>query len=277
MILGKHVSIANGIDRAPYRARELGCNALQIFAKNPRGWNGRRLEHGEADKVKDILRELDMCPLVVHATYLINIASPKRELWDRSIESLADDYQRAGKLGADFLVVHPGSHTGSGIEAGIKRIIEAINIVLGNVENNTLLLLENVAGAGTTIGSRFEQLNEIINGIADKKRTGICLDTCHALAAGYDLASSNGLNRMLVDFNSILGLDRLKVIHINDSKHPLASHKDEHVHIGDGYIGREGMARIINHPDLYDLPFILETPPYEGKDLDVEMILSLRN
>lgn len=277
MRLGKHVSIAGGIDQAPARAKKLGCNALQIFAKNPRGWKGRKLNPKEVTRFKKEMQELEMGPLVVHATYLVNLASPKREHRDKSIISLEDDYIRSGELGADFLVFHPGSHTGSGLETGIERIAEAINSILSRVDNNTLLLLENVSGAGTSIGSKFNQLHDIIKRVKEKNRLGICLDTCHAFTAGYDLSNRDGINKMLSELDRDLGLDYLKVIHINDSKYPLDSNKDEHAHLGEGYIALEGFKEIINHPDLRELPFILETPPFQDKDRDVEIILSLRD
>lgn len=276
MLLGKHVSIAGGIDKAPGRAREIGCNSLQIFAKNPRGWRGRQLKDKEIEKVKKLMNEMEMGPLVVHSTYLINLATPREDLWEKSIAGLIDDYTRAGKLNSDFLVVHPGNHTGKGIEYGIERITNAINRVFESVENSTYLLLENVAGAGTSIGSNFRQLHDIIKGIEDKNRLGICLDTCHAYAAGYDLSTRNGIDEMIMEIEDILGLNYLKVIHINDSKHPISSNKDEHAHIGEGYIGLKGFRELVNHPKLKNLPFILETPQFKGQDKDVELILSLR-
>ncbi len=276
MILGKHVSIAGGIDKAPARAEKLGCNSLQIFAKNPRGWRGRQLSAKEVEKVKKVMADLGMYSLVVHDTYLINLATPKDKLWEKSINGLIDDYTRAGRIGAEYLVVHPGSHTGAGLESGTKRIAEGLNLVLEQVDNNTTILLENVAGAGTSIGSKFKEIHDIIEKVEELDRLGLCLDTCHAYAAGYDLSSRAGIDEMLIDLDENLDLDYLRVIHINDSKHPLNSNKDEHAHIGEGYIGLKGFKELINHPRLRDLVYILETPPFEGKDRDVETILKLR-
>lgn len=276
--LGKHVSIAGGIDKAFKRAQDINCNCLQIFAKNPRGWSGRDVSEEEIARVKENKSEMDMMPLVVHSTYLVNLASPKEDLWHKSVNGLIDDYTRSGKLGAEYLVFHPGSHTGAGLEQGKKNIIKALNKVLAAVDNDTLILLENVTGAGTKIGSKFTELYDIIENVTQSDRLGICIDTCHAFSAGYDLASEEGLENLLDDIRSEIGLDKLKAIHVNDSKHPLGSNKDEHAHIGEGYIGKNGFDLLINHPDLKEIPFILETPQFEKKpDDDVELIWSLRN
>ncbi len=278
MILGKHVSIAGGLDKAVARAKEIGCNSLQIFVKNPRGWRARNLTDEEVNKFKQKLSEFNFSPLVVHATYLINLASPKEDLWEKSIDGLITDYSRSGRIGADYLVVHPGSHTGDGLEDGIKRISKAINDVLAQVENGTLLLLENVAGAGSSIGASFEQLQQILDNIVNKERVGICLDTCHAFAAGYDLHTKSGLDKMLTQFDEIIGLDKLRVIHLNDSRHDIGTNKDEHAHIGEGDIGKEAVKAIINHSKLKDKPFILETPWFdELPDEDVVLLKKMRN
>ncbi len=277
MNLGKHVSISGGIDKAPARAKELGCNCFQIFAKNPRGWKGREIEQKEVDNLKENMSKNNMVNLVVHSTYLINLATPKDDLWQKSIDGLKDDYSRCGKIGAQFLVLHPGSHTGSGIKLGIKRISEALNIILSEIKNDTMILLENISGAGTAIGSNFSQIHDIIKGINDKNRVGLCLDTCHAFTAGYDIRFKEGIEKIIEEIDSELNLEKLKVIHINDSKYDLDTNKDEHAHIGDGYIGSEGFEKIINHSSFKDLTFILETADFTGEDEDVKKILSLRN
>lgn len=276
MILGKHVSISGGLDKAPGRAKEIGCNALQVFVKNPRGWRSRKIDDKEIEKFREEMKINKVEKLVVHAIYLVNLATPKDDLRVKSINSLKEEYRRSGNIGADYLVLHPGSHTGSGIENGINRIAQSLNEVLTEINNDTIILLENVAGAGSTIGSNFKEINDIIERIEQKNRIGICLDTCHLLAAGYDITTREGLNSTLAELDRDLGLDRLRVIHINDSKHPLDSNKDEHSHIGDGYIGIAGFKEILNHPELKELPFILETPQFEGEeDRDVKRILEL--
>ena len=274
--LGKHVSIAGGIDRAPKRADEIGCNALQIFVKNPRGWNGREIDQKEIKETRKNIKKFDLDPLVVHSTYLINLATPKTELWHKSLQGLMEDYSRSARIEADFLVFHPGSHTGGGVEKGIDNISRGLNKLFDKTQNDTMVLLENVAGAGTGIGSKFQELYDIIDNVKESHRLGVCLDTCHAFSAGFDLRNEAGLNQMLTEFDEIIGLDKLKIFHINDSKHPLASNKDEHAHIGKGLIGENGFKNIINHPQLKDLPFILETPQFDGLDEDVQLLCSLK-
>ena len=276
MKLGKHVSIAGGIDKAFKRAKDIGCNCLQIFSKNPRGWKGRNIPEAEINRVKNSLTKMKMNPLVVHNTYLINLATPDEELLEKSVNGMIDDYTRAGKIDASYMVVHPGSHKGEGLNFGISRIINCLNFIFDNVKNDCIILLENVAGAGNNIGANFQEINKIISDIEAKERIGFCLDTCHAHAAGYDLSQKRGLEDMLQEMEQDLGLNHLKLIHINDSKHKTGLNKDEHAHIGEGYIGLDGFENIVNHPDLKNLPFILETPQFDGKDKDVQIILSLR-
>lgn len=277
MIIGKHVSIAGGIAQAPGRAKAIGCNALQVFARNPRSWQGRKLSTGEGERVKAAMEKLGMEVLVVHAIYLINLASPDDQLWEKSRQAIAEDYRRAGEIGADFLVVHPGSHHGSGLKEGVARIGHALNGVLESSKNETKILLENVAGAGTALGSNFTQIHDIIKEIAEKDRIGFCLDTCHAFVAGYDLSTNQGLEQTLRELEREIGFDYLKMLHINDSRYALSSRKDRHAHLGKGQIGQDGLARIVNHPDLRHLPFILETASFQGRDQDVELIISLSN
>lgn len=277
MKLGKHVSISGGIDKAPGRAREIGCNCLQVFAKNPRGWKGRAITEKEIEELEKKMDELKMIDLVVHSTYLINLATPDEELWKKSIAGLYDDYERSGRISARYLVVHPGSHRGDGLEKGISRIAEGLNFIFSEVKNNTIILLENISGAGTAIGSNFREIHDIIKKIDNKDRVGLCLDTCHAFTAGYELRTDRGIDKLLNEIDNEIGLDRLKVIHINDSKYDLGTNKDEHAHIGEGYIGEEGFRKLINNNRLKYLTFILETADFPGEDEDVKKILLLRN
>lgn len=278
MRLGKHVSIAGGLHKAVTRAVNIGCNAVQIFVKNPRGWKGKELTEKACEKFKKFRTEAELDPVVVHSTYLINIASPKEDLWKKSVQGLKDDYRRSVRIGADYLVFHPGSHTGSGVEAGIKKIASGIDRVLNEIEGKTKLLLENVDGSGTKIGAKFPELEYIISLTENQDRLGICVDTCHSYAFGYNLASESGLNKLLEEIEVELGLEKLKVIHINDSVYELNSKKDEHAHIGEGEIGRKGFTEIINHPDLAEIPLILETPWFDDRDddPDVDIIKELR-
>ncbi len=279
MRLGKHVSIAGGIDKALDRAVKIGCNAVQIFASNPRSWQAKDLDPATVKSFIAGRNELDINPVVVHAIYLINIASPGEEVRKKSLQALKTDYRRSVKIGADYLVFHPGSHTGSGIERGIKKIAAGINEVLAEIQGSTWLLLENVAGAGTQLGASFAELNSIINQLEEPERVGVCLDTCHSYSAGYNLTREEGLDRLLAEFAEAgPGLDKLKILHINDSLYELGSNKDEHAHIGEGKIGREGFSLIVNRQEFQNLPLILETPWFDDRedDPDVDLIKSLR-
>jgi len=272
MILGKHVSIAGGLDKAFKRAANIGCNSMQIFVKNPRGWKMREVEAEEVEKFKAARKEYKIDPVVVHAAYLVNLASPKNELLEKSISALKSEYHRCDRLGAEYLIFHPGSHTGSGLESGIKKIAEALNLILAEVETKTMILLENTAGAGTSIGEDLSQLKEIIELVEQPERIGICIDSCHAFTACYNIAKKEGLEELIDDFDRLIGLDKLKVIHLNDSKYDCCTNKDEHAHLGEGKIGKNAFKRLINHPKLKDKIFILETPQYD-KDTDDDVIL----
>jgi deoxyribonuclease-4 len=278
MILGKHVSISGGLDKSLKRAADIGCNSMQIFVKNPRGWKSRELDDAEVKRFKDNREKYNINPVVVHAAYLINLASPKEDLWEKSISALKSEYLRSKRLGAEYLIFHPGSHTGSGLKEGVNRVAEALNRIFDEIEaNNTMILLENTAGAGTSIGEEFSELKSIIEKVKQSEKLGICVDTCHAFAAKYNLSKEKGLENLLDDIDKNIGMEYLKVIHINDSNYSCCSNKDEHAHIGEGKIGREAFRRIINHPDLKDLPFILETPWFEDEnDEDVKLLKKLR-
>ena len=273
MILGKHVSIAGGLDQAFKRAADIGCNSMQIFVKNPRGWKMREVKAEEVEKFKAARKKYKIDPVVVHAAYLINLASPKDELWEKSISALKSEYQRCDRLGAEYLIFHPGSHTGSGLETGIQRIAEALNQILAEVKNETMILLENTAGAGTSIGEEFSHLKAILEAVDHSERLGVCIDSCHAFTAKYNLAVEEGLEELINDFENIIGLKHLKVVHLNDSKHDCCTNKDEHAHIGKGKIGDQAFKRLINHPKLKDKVFILETPQFDEKKEDDDVIL----
>jgi len=277
MILGKHVSIAGGLDKAFKRAADIGCNSIQIFVKNPRGWKMREVEAEEVEKFRAERKKYKIDPVVVHAAYLINLASPKDELWEKSISALKSEYKRCDRLGAEYLIFHPGSHTGSGLENGIQKITEALNNIFAEVESEAVILLENTAGAGTSIGEELTQLNSIMEAVDQSERLGICIDTCHAFAAKYNLAEADGLEELITDFERIIGLENLKVIHLNDSKYDCCTNKDEHAHIGEGKIGSKAFKRLINHPQLKNKVFILETPQFDHKeDDDVILLKKLR-
>ena len=270
--IGCHVSIAGGIDNSVIRAEELGCNTMQIFSKNAATWRENILDKEEVKRFKRNLKNsnLDIDPVFIHTSYLINLASPSDELYFKSIDSFVEEMKRADLLLADpYLITHPGAHRGMGEEYGIKRITKALDIILersADLNLKTVILLENTAGSGTHLGYSFQQWKMMVEVVKDKKRMGICFDTCHAFAAGYDLSYREGVEQTLEELDKCLSLERLKVVHLNDSKYPLGSRKDRHMHIGKGYIGLEGFKIIVNHKYLESLPFILETPKFGPED-----------
>lgn len=268
MRFGVHVSIAGGVDKAPDRAIEIGCETMQIFSRSPRSLRTRDLDPEEAGSFMRKIDSTGIFPVVVHIPYLLNLASPKDDLYALSVRALKEDMARSRTLGARYLVIHPGSHLGRGSQEGIRRISEAINEALDSDEGEDIpvILLETVAGSGTEIGGTFEELQEIISKIHDDSRLGICIDTCHLWAAGYDVATIQGLDDTLVHLDRIIGMDRVKVVHANDSVFPRGSHKDRHADIGAGTIGDGGFRVILGNPRLKDLPFILETPRENMED-----------
>ncbi len=272
MLLGCHLSIAGGLERPFDRAEALGINAMQIFSHNARSWRMAELQAGEIRGFRGRWRESELDYIVIHTGYLINLASPREELYRRSIDGLVGELRRAVELGIPQVNTHIGAHVGGGQQWGLARAREGLREILERTENlEVKLLLENTAGEGTALGSRFEELAMLLNEMDHPKgRLGICFDTCHGFAAGYDIASIAGLEATLEDLEDRIGLDRLSLIHLNDSRHPLGSRKDRHEHIGEGKIGLAGFRGIVNHPALRDLPFILETPklPQESDKLN---------
>lgn len=277
MRVGAHVSIAGGIDQAPGRAKEMGCDCFQIFCKNPRGWKARELSETEVNETKVHLHKMELDPMVVHISYLVNLASPKPDLYKKSYNGFVTELERTGRIGGKYLVLHPGKYTGTTKDEGIQRIATSINQAFQEVDNEVMLLLENVAGAGTEIGQTFEELQAIIELVENQKRIGICFDTCHGFAAGYDLRTQGSTDEVFRHFDQVIGFDKLRIIHANDAKADLGSNLDRHQHIGHGCIGEEGFRSMINHPLIieYDVPFILETPEDEIGDF-ISNIAKLR-
>lgn len=245
------------------RAAELGANTFQIFTASPRMWRSRPLTLKEAAALKDARRELDLAPLVVHDNYLINLAAADEDLRRKSVEAFREELKRSLLVEADYLVFHPGSYRGLTLEEGLRRVAESIGEAADGLSSRRLtLLVENTAGSGQALGSRFEELAELRRLVEGRInfRVGFCLDTAHCLAAGYDVASEAGLEETLEEAERVLGLANVPVIHTNDSKAPLGSRVDRHEHIGQGQIGMAGFRRILNHPKLREKAFILETP-----------------
>lgn len=277
MLLGVQVSILGRIYEAIDRAKDLGCNTMQMFSRNPREWRHEKLKNEDIEEFIKRKADSKISPLFVHIPYLINLASPYKRLYRNSIKAYIEDIKESELLGADYIVTHMGSHKKKGEDFGIERITEALNIILDKTENLKVnILLENTAGSGSWLGYRFEHQRKIIEGIEDKSRIGICLDTCHAYVAGYDLSTEEGLEETLHEIDNLIGLNRLKLLHLNDAKDRLGSRRDRHEHIGKGKIGLEGFRRIINHPKLKNLPFILETPKKTEED-DVRNLNMVRS
>ncbi|MCM8801045.1 MAG: deoxyribonuclease IV [Candidatus Omnitrophica bacterium] len=277
MLLGVQVSISDKIYESIDKAKSLGCNTMQIFSRNPRQWRQGKLNTKDIEEFRKRVKDLKIFPVFVHISYLINLASPYNKLYRDSIKAYIEDIKESESLGVDYIVSHMGNHKKSGEDFGINRLIEALNIILDKTkDSNVKILLENTSGSGSWLGYKFEHQKEIIDKIENKNRIGICLDTCHAYSAGYDLAKEEGLEDILFQIDNLIGLNRLKLIHLNDSKDRLGSKKDRHEDIGKGKIGLEGFRRIINHKKLRDLPFILETPRKTNSD-DIRNLNVIRN
>ncbi len=266
MRIGVHVSIAGKIYESVDRARALGCDTMQIFSRNPRGWAASRLELSDAEEFRRRREAQDIFPIAVHIPYLINLATPDDRLYRKSIEAYRADIERADLLGADYFITHLGSHTGSGQKNGLQRFSGALNEIIGTVRPKVTILLETTAGAGSWLGSTFEQIRDLMEGLKDRRRVGVCLDTAHIFEAGYDIRTKEGLEAALAAFDRILGMGLIKVVHFNDSRTALSSHADRHEHIGKGEIGLAALGRVIRHPKLQDAAFILETPKKTERD-----------
>ncbi len=261
MLLGVHISAAGGVSLVPGRAAALGCNTAQFFSRSPQSWRGKGLELSQAEGFRRARAQNGIAPVFIHIPYLINLASADKKLFLASIEAFVKDIRDAETLGADYIVTHMGSHRGTGEDAGLARFSEAMNIVIGKTAGSSVgILLENSAGSGSCLGYDFSHQRRVLEALEAFERTGICLDTAHAFAAGYDLSTSAGLNDLLQEIEDQTGMERLKVIHLNDSKSACGSRVDAHEHIGKGGIGLAGMRRIVNRRELRDRPFILETP-----------------
>lgn len=261
MRLGAHMSIAGGVEQAIWRGETVGCDAIGMFTKNNNQWKAKPLTQEDAERFSAARAETGIGPIVAHTSYLINLGSPNAALWKKSILSMKEELSRADLLGIPYLVVHPGSHTGKGKDYGLKRVAEAFNRIHESLPKvNTMTLIEHTAGQGTNLCCTFEEIAAIREMVTQKNRLGVCLDTCHLFAAGFDLRKPDTYQDTFSKFNDIIGLHHLKAWHMNDSKTPLGSHVDRHEHIGKGCIGRAGFRSLLNDPRWDDLPGILETP-----------------
>jgi len=260
--IGIHTSIAGSIDLAAMRAAELGANTFQIFSASPRSWRASPLDPDAVARLKEARKKFNLRPLVVHDNYLINLAAPDRALRERSIAAFRAEILRSLELGAEYLVFHPGSCRNHPVEEALRTLADSLAEAAQGLVGPLMLLIENTAGSGAALGSDLKDLAELRKLAIERIRfrIGFCLDTAHLLAAGYDVATAGGLEDTLRQVRRRLGLARVKIVHLNDSRAPLGSHIDRHAHIGRGYIGIEGFRRILQHPGLRDKAFILETP-----------------
>lgn len=277
MLLGGHVSITGGVFKAPERARAAGCDCMQIFSKNQMQWRTRPLSAEDASGFRHKVEEFGIREAVIHDSYLINLASPDPELLMKSREAFRDELSRADALDVRYVVFHPGAHMGAGEQAGLRKVAESVSWAVKELGSSEVVpLLEITAGQGTVLGSSFEQLAKMIDLMEEPKRAGVCFDTCHAYAAGYDLRTRTGFAQTMRMMDDVIGMDRLKALHLNDSKGKQGSHLDRHDNIGKGYIGKEGFANVMNEARFEGIPMLLETPGGEKSyPEDLEVLRSL--
>ena len=266
MRFGFHIWIGEGFSKVPELARKRRARTIQFFSHNPRGWGLPPLGQEEVKKFREGVEALDVKPLFLHMPYLPNLTSSEEGFYLKSIDALSMELQRAEILGAPFLITHMGSCGEASEAESIERLIKAINYSLNRGQNSVTVVVENTAGQGRQIGYKFSQIKTVIDAIENRERIGVCLDTAHAFESGYDLSRRDGLEKALEEFERLIGLDKLKLLHLNDSKTALGSRVDRHWHIGEGYIGSEGFRNIVNHPKLLHLPGIMETPHNSEED-----------
>lgn len=259
MRLGIHTSIGGGFEKAVKHLVDLNCNACQMFSRSPRGGKARVLGEKEVETFRALCEKNDIDPVAVHIPYVLNLATSDPAMHEYAVSMVKEDLERANLLGASYLVLHMGSHRGEGIETGLSQVAKALEHSLEGYDGNTTVLLENTSGAGKEVGFTFEHLKWVLDQLKTPK-AGICFDTCHGFAAGYDLTSGEKVKETFEKLDDLVGISNLKLIHANDSMYPIGSTKDRHAHIGQGYIGEDGFKAILRHPKLKKIPFILETP-----------------
>ena len=273
LILGCHLSVSKGYAAMGRDAVKIGANTFQFFTRNPRGGNARAMDLQDANALSDIMKEHKMPVFVAHAPYTLNACAANEATREFAYRAMTEDLARLEFFPGNFYNFHPGSHVGQGEQAGIQLIAQLLNEAL-TPQQTTTVLLETMAGKGSEVGRTFGEIREILDRVQLQEKMGVCMDLCHVHDAGYDIV--NQLDDTLEEFERIIGLDRLRAIHINDSKNPLGSHKDRHETIGNGHIGLDAMERIINHPQLRHLPFVLETPnDLDGYAREIQLLRSL--
>lgn len=268
--IGAHVSIAKGFKKAAQISVDIGANTFQFFSRNPRGGNAKEFNEKDMDAFQKIREENNFGKLLAHAPYTMNLAAANEDTYEFAKMVIREDVKRMDSIGVEYICFHPGSHVGGGVEEGTRKIIEGLNQAITGDENITVLL-ETMSGKGTEIGRSFEEIRAIIDGVEHNEIIGVCMDTCHIFSAGYDIV--NDLDGVLDEFDRVIGLDRLKTIHLNDSMMPFGKNKDRHAGIGEGEIGMKALLEVVNHPKLRDIPFFLETPyDDEGHGREIAML-----
>ncbi len=276
--LGSHLSFAGGVDTAIDRAAPLGLRSLQVFTKNANQWAAKPLEPAVVERYREKLQQSELEIVVAHDSYLINIASPDDEMWEKSIQALKVELDRCDLLGIPYLVSHPGAHMQSGVDAGVARVTAAVNRIHADMpDGGCSIAIETTAGQGTTLGRTFAEIAQMVDGIEDKSRVVVCMDTCHIFVAGYDILSESAYNQTIQQFDDVVGLEYLKVLHLNDSLKGLGSHRDRHAHLGEGELGAVPFGFFLNDRRLDGLPGILETPKKNDFEDDHRNLTLLRS
>jgi len=274
-LLGAHVSIAGGIEKAFSRGAEIGCTAIQIFTRNASRWQSKPLGEDSIAAFRLASRQSPIAYVAAHDSYLINLASPDSALRNKSVEAFVDEMVRCDQLGIKDLVMHPGAHMGRGSAVGLEQLIGSFRSVFSQAPDKVRILLENTAGQGTSLGFRFEELAQVLESLP-QGNFGICFDSCHAFAAGYDLSTDQGYSRTMTEFDRLIGVERLALFHLNDSKNPLGARVDRHEHVGQGTIGRAGFRALLQDQRFAAVPKIIETPGGENHCHDLENLALLR-
>ena len=278
MLLGAHMSISGGVDKALLRGHEVACETIQIFTRSPRQWRPRPLRDDEIARFRQRQAETGIDPVIAHDCYLINLASPEEELYRKSLGVLIEELGHCQALGIPYLVLHPGAHVGTGEESGLARVAAALDQARDQTQDHgVMVLLENTAGQGTNLGHTFDQLATVLDAVRDNAWLGVCFDTCHAWAAGYGLRTREGYEATWQEMDDLIGHERLKVIHLNDAKGDRGSKLDRHEHIGRGKMGLEPFRMLLNDDRFGGLPMVLETPKGPGPDDDTENLRLLRS
>ncbi|HWQ16067.1 MAG TPA: deoxyribonuclease IV [Roseiflexaceae bacterium] len=277
MRFGAHMSIAGGLHSAFGHGQRAGCDVIQIFSKNQQQWRARPLTEEEIARFKEEQARCGIPAVLVHDSYLINLGSPDDALWEKSLAAFGEELARCAALGVPYLVMHPGAHTGSGEEAGLKRVALALSRLFdAGMGQGVMVLLETTAGQGSCLGYRFEHLTRIIERCSHPERLGVCVDTCHIFAAGYDIRTPEAYAATMEELKRAVGLERVRAFHLNDSLKGLGSRVDRHTHIGEGCIGLEGFRAIVNDPRFAGLPMVLETPKGDDLEDDIRNLATLR-